>query len=59
MSKKSLVLQPDSKSFLDTYGWILFQQGKYAEAKTYIEKAIKAGGEEDGTLFEHLWRYLL
>ncbi|MBK8143556.1 MAG: tetratricopeptide repeat protein [Bacteroidetes bacterium] len=54
MSKKSLVLQPDSKSFLDTYGWILFQQGKYAEAKTYIEKAIKAGGEEDGTLFEHL-----
>ena len=29
MSKKSLVLMPDSKSFLDTYGWILYQQGKY------------------------------
>ncbi len=54
MSKKSLELQPDSKSFLDTYGWILFQQGKYADAKLYIEKAIKAGGEEDGTLYEHL-----
>ena len=54
MSKKSLVLQPDSKSFLDTYGWILFQQGKYAEAKSFIEKAIQSGGQDDGTLFEHL-----
>ena len=54
MSKKSLQLQPDSKSFLDTYGWILYQQGKYTEAKDYIEKAIKAGGQEDGTLYEHL-----
>ena len=54
MSKKTLQLQPDSKSFLDTYGWILYQQGKYTEAKDYIEKAIKAGGQEDGTLYEHL-----
>ncbi|MCC7031112.1 MAG: tetratricopeptide repeat protein [Chitinophagaceae bacterium] len=54
MSKKSLELQPGSKSFLDTYGWILFQQGKYTEAKDYIEQAIKAGGEDDGTLFDHL-----
>ena len=54
MSKKSLELQPNSKSFLDTYGWILFQQGKFEEAKKYIEKAIQSNGEEDGTLFEHL-----
>jgi tetratricopeptide (TPR) repeat protein len=54
MSKKSLQLQPGSKSFLDTYGWILFQQGKYAEAKDFIEQAIKAGGDDDGTLFDHL-----
>lgn len=54
MSKKSLFLDPNSKSFLDTYGWILFQQGKYTEAKEYIEKAISASSEEDGTLYEHL-----
>ena len=54
MSKKSLELQPNSKSFLDTYGWILFQQGKFEDAKKYIEKAIQSNGEEDGTLFEHL-----
>ncbi len=54
MSKKSLILQPDSKSFLDTYGWIRYEQGEYEEARKYIEKAIQAGGEEDGTLFHHL-----
>jgi len=54
MSKKSLELSPDSKSFLDTYGWILFQKGNYKQALIYIEKAIAANGQDDGTLFEHL-----
>jgi tetratricopeptide (TPR) repeat protein len=45
---------PNSKSFLDTYGWILYQQGNYTEAKIYIEKAIAAAGDDDGTLLEHL-----
>jgi tetratricopeptide (TPR) repeat protein len=54
MSKRSLELQPTSKSFLDTYGWILFQQGNYNEALIYIQKAINSNGQEDGTLFEHL-----
>jgi len=54
MSKKSLTLQPQSKSYLDTYGWVLFQQGKYTDAKSYIEDAIHAGGEDDGALYEHL-----
>ena len=54
MSKTSLELQPDSKSFLDTYGWILFQQGNYKDALTYIKKALNAGGQDDGTLHEHI-----
>lgn len=54
MSKKSLQILPGTTSFLDTYGWILYRQGKYSEAQTYIRKAIEAGGEEDGTLYEHL-----
>jgi tetratricopeptide (TPR) repeat protein len=54
MSKKSLLLVPESKSFLDTYGWILYQQGKYNEAKEYIQKALKATGDDDATLLEHL-----
>ncbi len=42
MSKKSLELDPNNASYLDTYGWILFVQGNYAEAKTYIEKSLVA-----------------
>ncbi len=53
MSKRSLELQPGSQSFLDTYGWILFQQGKYPEALKYIQQAVNAG-EADAVLLEHL-----
>lgn len=55
MSLRSLRLRPDEPTFLDTYGWILFQQRKYKEAKVQIVKAIKlSGAGTDGTLFEHL-----
>lgn len=54
MSKKTLELQPGEATFLDTYGWILFQQDKYEQAKKYIEDALKANPEAEGTLWEHL-----
>ncbi|RYD50883.1 MAG: tetratricopeptide repeat protein [Sphingobacteriales bacterium] len=55
MSKKSLELRPDEGTFLDTYGWILYQQGSYKDARTYIQRAIdQAAGEADGTLYDHL-----
>lgn len=55
MSKKSLELRKDEPTFLDTYGWILYKQGKYKDAQEYIQKAIDANGENaDGTLWEHL-----
>ncbi len=52
MSEKSLKLMPDTKTFLDTYGWILFKQGDYKKAKIYIEKAIEGDGDAD--VLEHL-----
>lgn len=39
-SKKTLELEPDNTTFLDTYAWVLFQQGRFEEAKTWIEKAV-------------------
>ena len=54
MSKKSNDLEPNNSSYQDTYGWILFQLGDYPNAKIWIEKAIANGGEENGTLLEHL-----
>lgn len=55
MSAKSLKLRPDESTYLDTYGWILYRQGKYKEAKTYIQRAIDLNkNNADPTLWEHL-----
>ena len=56
MSAKSLRLRPDEGSFLDTYGWILYKQGKYQQAKEYIQKAIDRtkNNNDDGSLWNHL-----
>jgi tetratricopeptide (TPR) repeat protein len=55
MSKESLKIRPGEPTFLDTYGWILYQQGKYREALEYIQKAVDANPDgADPTLWEHL-----
>ncbi|RYY29703.1 MAG: tetratricopeptide repeat protein, partial [Sphingobacteriaceae bacterium] len=52
MSRRSNELQPDNASFEDTFAWVLFKQKKYAEAKTWMEKAIKHNPKSAG-LNEH------
>ena len=47
-------IAPNESSFEDTYGWVLFQQGKYEEAKLWIEKAYNNGGKTSGVIVEHL-----
>jgi len=54
MSARSLKIQPTEATFLDTYGWILYQKGDYQEAKKYIQRAIDNTTDPDGTLWEHL-----
>ena len=45
---------PNEGRYLDTKGLILFQQGKYAEAKSYFERACGAKESTDKTCVEHL-----
>ena len=54
LSKKSNIIQQRNASFQDTYGWILFQQKNYFEAKTWLEKAYYNGAEKNPTILEHL-----
>jgi len=55
MSARSLQLQPGTSTYMDTYGWILYKEGKYNNAKEYIQKAIDMdGGNADAALYEHL-----
>ena len=53
MSKKSNELEPNSSSYQDTYGWILYQMKKYTDAKVWIFKALENGGKDNGILLEH------
>lgn len=47
-------LEPDQANYQDTYAWILYKQGKFIQAKTWLEKAIANGGETSATILEHL-----
>lgn len=41
MSYKTVKAEPNNATYLDTYAWILYQQKRYAEAKIYIDQAVK------------------
>ncbi len=53
MSRKCNDLQPGIATYLDTYAWIFYKQGKYTEARTWQEKAIANGGDKEAVLIEH------
>ena len=53
MSRKSLDIEKDNASFLDTYAWICFELGLYMDAKFYQEQAIANSKEDMSTLYEH------
>ncbi|MDD4777763.1 MAG: tetratricopeptide repeat protein [Fermentimonas sp.] len=53
MSGITVKLEPLNPTYLDTYGWILFEQGSYLMAKIYIEKAIEYSEEPSAEVYEH------
>lgn len=40
MSYRSIKAEPNNKTYLDTYAWILFMQEKYEEAQQYMDKVV-------------------
>ncbi len=50
---KALELEPESSSYRDTYGWILFKQGKYLEAIEWIKKSIEVDAQPSAEVYEH------
>ena len=54
MAKKVVEKEPNQPSYLDTYAWVLFCKGKFAEALPLQIKAVQLGGEGNATLVEHL-----
>ena len=55
MSSKTVELEPKNSTYLDTYAWILYQEGNYSLAKFYIERAIDnlPKNDDSGVVLEH------
>ncbi len=53
MSGKSIELEPNNSTYLDTYAWIYFTEANYTLARFYIEKAMKSGGDKSEVITEH------
>ncbi|MBQ2979294.1 MAG: hypothetical protein IJE18_04190 [Bacteroidaceae bacterium] len=56
MSSKTLNLEPDNITFIDTYAWILFKMNSYSLARIYMERAIanlSADAEGSAEFYEH------
>lgn len=47
MSFRSLKLDPNNKTYLDTYAWILYTLGQYSEALRYIDRVVSPNASDD------------
>jgi Tfp pilus assembly protein PilF len=53
MSYKTIKAEPKNATYLDTYAWILFMQGRYAEARVYIDQALQNDSTVGAVVTEH------
>lgn len=53
MSKKTIEAEPNNSTYLDTFGWILYLQGKPDQAKTYFKQAMLYGAKESPVCLDH------
>ena len=53
MSYKTVKAEPNNATYLDTYARILFEKGNYAEARIYIDNAMKSDDEKSDVIVEH------
>ena len=46
MSYRTIKAEPDNRTYLDTYAWILFMQAKYEQAQGYMDKVVPRDSSE-------------
>lgn len=52
MSRLSIEIEGENPSYYDTYGWVLFAQKKYQDARVQIEKALTLS-PKSGEVLDH------
>jgi tetratricopeptide (TPR) repeat protein len=55
---KELILKvidkfPENSTYMDTYGWVMFQIGEYEKAEQILFNAVIKDGERSGEILEH------
>jgi len=53
MSYKCNELEKENGTYQDTYAWVLYELKEYDEAKEWMEKALKNGGDKSAVVVEH------
>lgn len=53
MSYRTVKAEPNNATYLDTYAWILFEKGRYAEARLFIDDAMRGDGAQSDVIVEH------
>ena len=53
MAMKANEIDPESSSFQDTYGWVLYKLGEYAEAEIWVKKSIDHPEKDSAVVLEH------
>jgi tetratricopeptide (TPR) repeat protein len=53
MSKQLVEKFPSEGTYLDTYAWVLYQQGKYEEALHYLSLALADDKSQSSAVWEH------
>ena len=53
MSYRTIKAEPANSTYLDTYAWILFRQGRYEEARIYIDQALRNDSTLSAVIIEH------
>lgn len=56
----ALASEPRQGAYLDTYGWLLYKKGEFAEARKWLERANRDRQDDDPVVLDHLgdtlWR---
>lgn len=53
MSFRTIKAEPKNATYLDTYAWILFKQGRYSEAKIYIDQTLTCDKDSSWVMLDH------
>ena len=53
LAKKAVELAPNTAIFEDTYAWAFFKNNDYQNAKLWLEKALKNGGDKEYEILIH------